>query len=113
MSRRRTFGNGATSPLLQLATASDVAMQHTPRWVSNPDLRLPLTLLSQISPYTSESTTRPSRTDETIHLSIGLCPDLRACSPVMCVGIRGVVELVCPDSVGNALSVLASLVIVV
>lgn len=88
-------------------------MQHAPRGVSQPHLRLPTTLLLQKLAHSRKRSTRTRSAGESIQSSSSLFPDLRTRGFVVRPGVGDVVELVCPHGIGQALGKGFCLVIVV
>ena len=88
-------------------------MQHTPRRISQPNLRLPTALLLEELTHTRQCPTRPRSACETVQGSPSLLPDLRTGGFVVRPGVCDVIELVRPHRVGEFLREFLRLVVVV
>lgn len=88
-------------------------MQHAPRRIRQPHLRLPLSLLQQILSHARKRAARARRAHKGVERAARLRPDLGPGAAVVRARVRDVVELVRPHAVGQRLREGARLVVVV
>ena len=110
---RRTLGDRPSALSLGLAVL-DQSVQHTTRWIGQPGLDPPVTLLCEVSRHTGQGASGAGGADESVKLtSVGLLPDLRAGREDMGASVGRVVKLVGPDGVVEGFRVSRGLVVVV
>lgn len=108
-----TLSDGAASTLNKRAAALDVRVQNTAGRISQEDLGLAVALLLQVPGNTAQGTASACGAGESVDLAVQLLPDLGSSGLDMGTAVGGVVELVGPDGVLEALGMAGSLVVVV
>jgi len=108
-----TFRDGTPRPFRKLTPARYICVQYTARRVRQPHLRLAIALLLEILAGTGQSATCSRRAYKSVDLPLHLFPYFRTSGDIMGVGIRRIVELVCPDRVLQLLCKLFGLVVVI
>jgi hypothetical protein len=107
------LGNRPTLALSQLAAALDVRVQDRPRGVGEEALDAAVADVLEVAGYAGKRAAGTCCASESVDLATGLVPDLRASGLNVRLAVGGVVELVGPDGVVEALGVALGLVVVV